>query len=47
MPRRVEYEITELGASLRPVFAALATWTRDHLSEVETARAAYDGPLPR
>lgn len=47
VPPRVEYEITDLGNSLQPVFAALATWTREHLSRVKTARAAYDGPLPR
>lgn len=47
VPPRVEYEITALGGSLRPVFVALATWTGEHLPEVEKARAAYDGPLPR
>lgn len=47
VPPRVEYDITELGRSLSPVFAALATWTDDHLHEIEDARASYTGPLPR
>lgn len=47
VPPRVEYEITDLGRSLAPVFAALATWTDEHLPDVERARADYTGPLPR
>jgi DNA-binding HxlR family transcriptional regulator len=47
VPPRVEYEITDLGRSLSPVFAALNEWSAVHLTEVEEARAAYEGPLPR
>ena len=47
VPPRVEYEITELGRSLSTVFAALGQWSAAHLPEVEDARAAYAGPLPR
>jgi DNA-binding HxlR family transcriptional regulator len=47
VPPRVEYQITELGRSLSPVFAALAHWTEEHLPAVEHARDAYTGPLPR
>ena len=47
VPPRVEYEITELGRSLSSVFAALGEWSTAHLPEVEKARAAYEGPLPR
>jgi DNA-binding HxlR family transcriptional regulator len=47
VPPRVEYEITELGRSLSPVFAALAHWTDEHLPSVERARDSYSGPLPR
>lgn len=48
VPPRVEYEITPLGLSLAPVFAALVTWSDAHLTEVERARAAYDDAgLPR
>ncbi len=47
IPPRVEYEITDLGRSLSTVFAALGEWSAAHLPEVEDARAAYTGPLPR
>ncbi|MBL7255902.1 winged helix-turn-helix transcriptional regulator [Paractinoplanes lichenicola] len=43
VPPRVEYEITELGASLGPLFAHLSTWADAHLPEVDRAREAYDG----
>lgn len=42
VPPRVEYEITDLGRSLAPVFASLVTWSGEHLGEVETARAEFD-----
>ena len=41
VPPRVEYEISELGASLAPLFAALATWSVN-LDKVEQARRDYD-----
>ena len=47
VPPRAEYEITELGRSLAPVFSALAQWTDEHLPSVEKARDEYTGPLPR
>ncbi|MGA4845376.1 winged helix-turn-helix transcriptional regulator [Streptomyces sp. G5(2025)] len=42
IPPRVEYEITALGRSLGPVFAALTDWSDVHLEHVEAARHAYD-----
>jgi len=42
VPPRVEYEISELGRSLGPLFASLATWSAGHLGAVEEARQAYD-----
>jgi DNA-binding HxlR family transcriptional regulator len=45
MPPRVEYEITELGASLGPLFAHLATWADTNLETVGQARRAYDAAL--
>jgi DNA-binding HxlR family transcriptional regulator len=42
VPPRVEYEISELGASLGSLFASLATWSAGHLDAVERARRAYD-----
>jgi DNA-binding HxlR family transcriptional regulator len=49
VPPKVEYEITDLGRSLAPVFASLVTWSTDHLREVEGARTDYDAsdrPMP-
>lgn len=43
VPPRVEYEISELGRSLAPLFATLAEWSAEHLEKVERARRAYDG----
>jgi len=42
IPPRVEYEITELGRSLAPVFSALVNWSGDHLASVASARHDYD-----
>ncbi|WP_179816244.1 winged helix-turn-helix transcriptional regulator [Allostreptomyces psammosilenae] len=48
VPPRVEYEISELGRSLAPLFASLAEWAAGNLEKVERARQDYDGrePLP-
>jgi DNA-binding HxlR family transcriptional regulator len=49
VPPRVEYEITELGRSLAPIFAHLTEWAAEHLVEVEAARDSYDAtsrPVP-
>lgn len=43
MPPRVEYEISELGLGLAPLFAHLAAWATDSLPKVERAREGYDG----
>ncbi|GAB3159331.1 helix-turn-helix domain-containing protein [Amycolatopsis stemonae] len=45
VPPRVEYEISELGRSLAPLFASLAEWS-PNLGKVEAARAAYDARPP-
>jgi DNA-binding HxlR family transcriptional regulator len=42
IPPRVEYEISDLGRSLGPVFASLARWTEDNLAKVERARQDFD-----
>ncbi|MFE6616214.1 winged helix-turn-helix transcriptional regulator [Amycolatopsis sp. NPDC057786] len=42
VPPRVEYEISELGRSLAPLFATLADWSTENLPKVEEARSAYD-----
>ena len=41
VPPRVEYEISELGRSLGPLFASLSEWS-GNLGKVEAAREAYD-----
>jgi DNA-binding HxlR family transcriptional regulator len=49
IPPRVEYQITELGRSLGPLFASLAQWAHAYLPQVEEARQDYDTagrPLP-
>lgn len=42
IPPRVEYEISDLGRTLSPVFTALTQWSDAHLASVEEARHAYD-----
>ncbi len=42
VPPRVEYEISELGRSLAPLFAHLAQWGASNLDRVERARHEYD-----
>jgi DNA-binding HxlR family transcriptional regulator len=42
VPPRVEYEISELGQSLSPLFATLAQWTSHNMHRVEEARREYD-----
>lgn len=39
VPPRVEYEISELGRSLGPLFAVLADWSQDNLARVEQVSA--------
>ncbi|MEU3282484.1 winged helix-turn-helix transcriptional regulator [Streptomyces antibioticus] len=47
VPPRVEYEISELGHSLAPLFAHLADWAAGNLDKVEQARHDYDTAPPR
>ncbi|PWU44684.1 transcriptional regulator [Micromonospora globispora] len=42
VPPRVEYEISELGRSLAPLFATLADWSTANLGKVDQARLDYD-----
>jgi DNA-binding HxlR family transcriptional regulator len=42
VPPRVEYALTPLGKTLRQLVRALVAWSGAHLTEVDTARAAYD-----
>jgi DNA-binding HxlR family transcriptional regulator len=42
VPPRVEYEISELGQSLAPLFVHLAEWGAVNLEHVDAARRNYD-----
>ncbi|MET8692142.1 winged helix-turn-helix transcriptional regulator [Streptomyces bauhiniae] len=42
VPPRVEYEISELGRSLAPIFARLAEWSAENLPKVDRARREFD-----
>jgi DNA-binding HxlR family transcriptional regulator len=42
IPPRVEYEISEFGRSLGPLFAVLADWSAANLERIEKARRRYD-----
>ncbi|MEV0289792.1 MULTISPECIES: helix-turn-helix domain-containing protein [unclassified Kribbella] len=45
VPPRVEYEISDLGRSLAPLFHSLAEWS-PNLAKVEAARRHYDTRHP-
>ncbi|WP_081239962.1 winged helix-turn-helix transcriptional regulator [Streptomyces viridosporus] len=47
VPPRVEYEISELGRSLAPLFATLSEWAQGNLAEVERARQEFDAAEER
>lgn len=42
VPPRVEYELTQLGATLHDTIKSLVDWTETHQAEIAAARAAYD-----
>ena len=42
VPPRVEYALTNLGATLRQLVRGLVEWSGAHLTEVDASRAAYD-----
>ncbi|WP_433169587.1 winged helix-turn-helix transcriptional regulator [Kribbella sp. CA-247076] len=45
VPPRVEYEVSDLGRSLAPLFRSLAEWS-PNLAEVEAARRRFDETEP-
>jgi DNA-binding HxlR family transcriptional regulator len=45
VPPRVEYEISDLGRSLAPLFQSLAEWS-PNLAKVEAARKRFDETEP-
>jgi DNA-binding HxlR family transcriptional regulator len=42
VPPRVDYRLTDLGASLGAAFCGVWIWAEDNLARVEAARAAFD-----
>ena len=42
-PQRVDYELTKLGGTLWQAVEPLSSWAREHLSEILTSRAQFDG----
>ncbi|GFM84799.1 HxlR family transcriptional regulator [Pseudomonas cichorii] len=42
VPPRVDYELTDLGHSLRPQLELLASWARTHQATIEQARNSFD-----
>ena len=42
IPPRVDYELTELGKSLRCAVVPLGTWAQQHVGDIHKARDAFD-----
>ncbi len=42
IPPRVDYELTDLGQSLRKPIEALGNWAFNHITVVEKARSEFD-----
>ncbi|WP_066558626.1 winged helix-turn-helix transcriptional regulator [Croceicoccus bisphenolivorans] len=42
VPRRVDYELTELGHSLAEPIEAVGLWAFCHLTQIENAQTLYD-----
>jgi DNA-binding HxlR family transcriptional regulator len=47
VPPRVEYELTEMGASMLPALEGFTGWIRDNWPNIDACRRAYDGDDPR
>jgi DNA-binding HxlR family transcriptional regulator len=42
IPPRVDYELTELGATLWSAVEPLASWARNHVTEIVASRETFD-----
>ena len=47
VPPRVEYELTEMGASMLPALEGFTGWIRDNWPHIDACRRAYDRDDPR
>ncbi|RQO31172.1 transcriptional regulator [Taibaiella sp. KBW10] len=45
IPPRVEYALTERGKSLIPHIHNLVAWSKEHMSDIQASRAAYNKQL--
>ena len=48
IPPRVEYELTDLGREVHPLFRSICDWGQSHMSEIAKANKRYDreNPMP-
>src|ERR1700677_308908 len=46
IPMRVEYELTELGRTLRKPIQALAKWAQENRERIQQSRNRYDSKSP-
>lgn len=46
VPLRVEYQLTELGRTLRKPIQSLAKWAQENREGIQQARNQYDAKLP-
>ena len=46
VPPRVEYRLTEVGASLGAAFCGVWLWAADNLERIERARSTFDARQP-
>jgi DNA-binding HxlR family transcriptional regulator len=42
VPPRVEYKLTEMGASMLPALEGFTSWIRDNWLRIDASRRAYD-----
>lgn len=46
VPPRVEYELSEMGASMLPALEGFTAWIRSHWPQIEENRRAFDEEQP-
>ncbi len=42
VPPRVEYELTDMAASMLPMLEGFTSWIRDNRTRIEACRRAFD-----
>lgn len=47
VPARVEYELTDMGASMLPALEGFTSWIRENWERIEGSRRDYDGEQGR